>query len=972
MAGFRMLLRSSSVEDAGQDTPILRGPQPDSRFVALLEALKKRDLANVKTLLGRGLSPNHREPARGNRTPLIYAVKHDFTEAVLELVAAGANVNLADAAGITPLHMAAGGGHLSTLRILLSRGAPPDPIDNHARTPLHYAARAANPGPGGSNFVSVVEMLLSAGALHGRRDADGRLALHNAATAGSSKLIKILVRGRGSSTINFKDKEGRTPLHCAVLGARSLDAVTSLLDFGASINSQDRHGDTALHMTAGRPYNHVDDEFDGMCLEQLLSHGASVAAKNNEGLNALSLALRRTMWWGRPTARDYVLHAVQQLVAKGACIQDGFAMWRMVESFPSLVPIGLNRSFRANTSARDSPLLQLDLDFGPLTVDSQQLCEIQRQRPLNPQAELPLPPPLLRDSEVSMLHYIMWAGRKNLLKHPLCHAFLHLKWFKVRKYFLANVFFYFFFVLSLTAFLLSSHNCSNDSETSGNVTSLSDSEFNNSSDSGNNYSFSLNYLKKEGPLRCGWSGEHLVGLTWWCLVIFSALLDLREIVQIFQNPFIYIRNLGNVIDATLVVCVPQILVSSLNNEDCCLAEWQQSVGAISIILAWVRLMLFTGQFPSCGVYIVMFSTVAKNVLRFLLMYVPVLVAFALGFHVLLRSNTTFQNLGTSLVTALVMMTGELDYESTFLDPSPPLPSESQVLSICILVVFIVLVFIILSNLLVGLAVSDMYAIKQRSEVLRLTRHVELMVQVENLFRNSLIPRRLQKCLLNSISLTSGNPSDVIVSVYPNRTHGFADTIFLLLVRIVRSRKLLTKIFEIFVSGFIAPEHVPSLPSQLMGEAVNMALREHELDKREERLHLRALQVGQNKQPGSAQQSNTQVPVTLRSSIIRPSCVERASWRWTLASDTDVEEDVDLFHPPLQQQSSTWSTWHPASSGTQRNVLPDSHARFEELRKLVLNLQATVETLSTTVQQNQSTYRTAATVLGAHSLNDVTV
>lgn len=247
-----------------------------------------------------------------------------------------------------------------------------------------------------------------------------------------------------------------------------------------------------------------------------------------------------------------------------------------------------------------------------------------------------------------------------------------------------------------------------------------------------------------------------------------------------------------------------------------------------------------------------------------------------------------------------------------------------------------------------------------------------MLQVENLFRNSLIPRRLQKCLLSSISLTSGLSSDVTVSVYPNRTHGFADTIFLLLIRIVRARKLLTKIFEIFVSGFIAPEYEPSLPSQLMGEAVNMALREHELDKREERLHLRALQIGQNKQAGSSQQSNSQVPVTLRSSIIRPSCVERASWRWTLASDTDVEEDGDLFHPPLQQQTSTWSTRHPSNSGAQRNVLPDSHARLEELRKLVINLQAAVETLSTTVQQNQSTYRTTATVLGAHSLNDVTV
>ena len=57
----------------------------------------------------------------------------------------------------------------------------------------------------------------------------------------------------------------------------------------------------------------------------------------------------------------------------------------------------------------------------------------------------------------------------------------------------------------------------------------------------------------------------------------------------------------------------------------------------------------------------------------------------------------------------VMMTGELDYESAFLENDSPLAP----LSIVILVVFIVLVFIILSNLLVGLAVSDMYAIRQR-------------------------------------------------------------------------------------------------------------------------------------------------------------------------------------------------------------------------------------------------------------------
>lgn len=54
-----------------------------------------------------------------------------------------------------------------------------------------------------------------------------------------------------------------------------------------------------------------------------------------------------------------------------------------------------------------------------------------------------------------------------------------------------------------------------------------------------------------------------------------------------------------------------------------------------------------------------------------------------------------------------MMTGELDYKDTFLDGKFPL------FSIAMLVVFVLLVYIILSNLLVGLAVSDMYAIQQR-------------------------------------------------------------------------------------------------------------------------------------------------------------------------------------------------------------------------------------------------------------------
>lgn len=57
-----------------------------------------------------------------------------------------------------------------------------------------------------------------------------------------------------------------------------------------------------------------------------------------------------------------------------------------------------------------------------------------------------------------------------------------------------------------------------------------------------------------------------------------------------------------------------------------------------------------------------------------------------------------------------MMTGELDYERVFVEEG-----RKQVENICIwaLLLFILLVYIILSNLLVGLAVSDMTAIRKR-------------------------------------------------------------------------------------------------------------------------------------------------------------------------------------------------------------------------------------------------------------------
>lgn len=260
----------------------------------------------------------------------------------------------------------------------------------------------------------------------------------------------------------------------------------------------------------------------------------------------------------------------------------------------------------------------------------------------------------------------------------------------------------------------------------------------------------------------------------------------------------------------------------------------------------------------------------------------------------------------------------------------------------------------------------------RSELLRLTRHVELMVQVENLFRSRLLPQAVQRLLLRSITVihTGEKPT---VSVHPNSSRGIVDSLFLFLSRTLGTRRLLIKIFEMVSSGFIAPEPEPSLPRQLINAVLDVALFEHELDKRERLLYLR----NQLSVPGQHQHQHhhrpgpppptpaSHVTVTRKTSAIRPSTLARASWRLTYMSDVDADDD-----PPDYLAGAPQAACPPLWTAPQR-VLPDPNARLEELKSLVLHLQTTVLELSRQVQENiPPTQHRDATSTAAPSLEAV--
>lgn len=111
-----------------------------------LEAAFERSASAVdgdelRTLLRLGVSIDHRDES--GRTALWYAARAGELKLIAELLADGADPDLADNEGVTPLHLIAGqGSALATADQLVSYGADINAQDRTGATPLLAALRA--------------------------------------------------------------------------------------------------------------------------------------------------------------------------------------------------------------------------------------------------------------------------------------------------------------------------------------------------------------------------------------------------------------------------------------------------------------------------------------------------------------------------------------------------------------------------------------------------------------------------------------------------------------------------------------------------------------------------------------------------------------------------------------------------------------------------------------------------------------
>ena len=235
----------------------------------------------ARELLDNGANANV-ENIRGE-TPLhlVSRGQYDSVGVVQLLLERGANVDAQDKTHITPLHLASYYGKLEIVRVLLDHGAKVNAESELGQTPLRFVLEGNRSCRDG---LGVVRLLLEQGAYVNSRDWDNETPLHLASHYGKLAIGRVLlIHGANANAANIR---GWTPLHMVSLWPWRVEDEPSLVgilvDGGADINARDNDGETPLH-TAYR-----NNRFD--TANRLCERRADARVKNNKGETPSQLA----------------------------------------------------------------------------------------------------------------------------------------------------------------------------------------------------------------------------------------------------------------------------------------------------------------------------------------------------------------------------------------------------------------------------------------------------------------------------------------------------------------------------------------------------------------------------------------------------------------------------------------------------------------------------------------------------------
>ncbi|XP_063963704.1 transient receptor potential cation channel subfamily A member 1 homolog [Lytechinus pictus] len=684
----------------------IHGVNDDEIAELIFDAAKKGHTETVATLIRWKRNDVVSKCDEIGNSPLHYASEagHDIT--VQELIKAKADVNdcnYDDAQERTPLHLAAANGWIRTAKQLLRAKARVNEKDMYEITPLHLACK--------NGHIDMVKLLVyEAEADIVLRDKDGLNCLDYAIDNGHKNIANLILshdKWREVMSVSSLDDdtyEKTTPMRKLIknmpdVAERVMDKCVKVSPDAGPTDSTfwvefdyEFLEDSFSHWDRPRDSDdeNDDDDDDDDDDEEQEDKDLKDDDDDNDGEDDMKETSFSNKLNGKPASESDIHVTVKENTdkSKSKKIHD-----------PPAAPSG----------DQYDDLGHLMKSARPYTTSSK---DIAANHPLN---------------------IMVTSERADLLGHPLVSSLLSHKWSRVGQYFfLSSLAFYLLFVAMLTGYVIV----------------VPPSYYVRFANQSAGVSWFVN-----GEQR--WiGGFHEATLFFfgrigdWIILILSLINLLREVFQLAVQRRSYF-SLGNLIEWSLYI-LAILLVLPLSDVQYFMGVsirlgWQWQCGAVAVFLAWINLILFIRRFSGLGIYVIMFIDILRTFMKFVLILILFVVAFALAFYTLLMNQQPFHSVQYSFAKTFVMMIGELDFgdifhsqnylrtENTLADSEEDFFLTSvfyEGITYTIFALFLIIMSILIMNLLVGLAVDDIHAIQNKAKLHRLAMQVELVMEVQ--------------------------------------------------------------------------------------------------------------------------------------------------------------------------------------------------------------------------------------------------
>lgn len=340
-------------------------------------------------MVERGADPNLRN-ARG-MTPLHSAIESFYWKTANTLTGLGADMFLSNNAGETALHMAFVRGSDFSIRFLTDGNDLLEETDLSGNTPLFHAVREYH--------LPLIKLLLSEGADYSHANLMGQTPLFVAVEENSLESLELLLDGGASLLVT--DKNGNTPLHFLVLREKINWMVGDiLLEGGVSTDSKNSVGITALHRAAEK------GSLDGCTY--LLDRGAKVDPVDDNGFTPLFYSIMK----GSTEIASFLLErgaGINKRDLRGNTVLHASVLQDIGREKGDMINLLLDKSadIFASNKVGDTPL-SLAIEVGPVTLDS--LLRKDTINAINNEGDTPLHFALSLRAEPAVIEILLSEG----------------------------------------------------------------------------------------------------------------------------------------------------------------------------------------------------------------------------------------------------------------------------------------------------------------------------------------------------------------------------------------------------------------------------------------------------------------------------------------------------------------------------------------------------------------------------------